>query len=35
VRNGEGIQDFWKRLKKEIKQLSRGMGANLDGEMRR
>jgi hypothetical protein len=35
VKNGEGIQDFWKRLKKEIRQLSKGMGANLDGEMRR
>jgi hypothetical protein len=34
VREGEEIQDFWKKLKKEIRQLSKGMGANLDGEMR-
>jgi hypothetical protein len=34
-RNSEGIQAFWKRLKKEVRQLNIGMGANLDGEMRR
>jgi hypothetical protein len=34
VREGK-IQDFWKRLKKEIRPMSKGMGANLDGVMRK
>jgi hypothetical protein len=35
VREKEKIQDFWKRLKKKIRQLSKGMGANLDRVMRK
>jgi hypothetical protein len=35
ISRGENIQDFWKRLKKELRQLSKGMGANLDGEIKR
>jgi hypothetical protein len=35
VRRGESTQDFWKRLKKELRQLSKGMGANLDGEIKK
>jgi L-rhamnose isomerase len=34
-RRDEGIQDFWKRLKKELRQLNKSMGANLDGEIKR
>jgi polyhydroxyalkanoate synthesis regulator phasin len=35
ARRGEIIQDFWKRLKKELRQLSKGMRANLDREIKR
>jgi hypothetical protein len=35
VRENEKNQDFWKRLKKKIRQLSKGMGANLDRVMRK
>jgi hypothetical protein len=35
VSRGEDIQDFWKRMKKEVRQPSKGKGANLDGEIRR
>jgi hypothetical protein len=34
-RRDEGIQDFWKRLKKELRHLSKGMRANLDGDIKR
>jgi hypothetical protein len=30
ARRGESIQYFWKRLKKELRQLSKGMRANLE-----
>jgi hypothetical protein len=33
-RGKENVHDFWKRMK-ELRQLSKGMGANLDGEMKR
>jgi hypothetical protein len=33
--NIEEVQDFWKKLKKGVRQLSKGMGANMDGQMRR
>jgi hypothetical protein len=35
IRRDEGVQDFWKRMKKELRQLSKGMGANLDGDIKR
>jgi hypothetical protein len=28
---GEEIQDYWKGMKKSMKQLRKGMGANMDG----
>jgi hypothetical protein len=31
----EDIQDFWKRLKNEMRQLCKGMSANLDGQIKR
>jgi NurA-like 5'-3' nuclease len=34
-RGAENAQDFWKRMMKELRQLSKGMRANLDGEMKR
>jgi hypothetical protein len=34
-RKDEGVQDFWKRMKKELRQLSKGLGANLDGDIKR
>jgi hypothetical protein len=33
--NIEEVQDFWKKLKKGVRQLSKGMSANMDGQMRR
>jgi hypothetical protein len=34
-RGVEGIQDFWKRMKKELRQLSKRIGASLDEAMKR
>jgi hypothetical protein len=34
-RGAENAQDFWERMMKELRQLSKGMRANLDGEMKR
>jgi hypothetical protein len=33
-RQGE-IQDCWKHLKKSMRQLCNGMGANMDGQIKR
>jgi hypothetical protein len=30
-RGTKEIQDYWKRMRKEMRWLSKGMGANLDG----
>jgi hypothetical protein len=35
IRRDEKVQDFCKRMKKELRQLSKDMGANLDGEIKR
>jgi hypothetical protein len=35
VRRGEEVQDFWKRMRKELRQLSKGTWINLDGEIKR
>jgi hypothetical protein len=35
VREEEEIQDYWKRMKKQLRQLSSGMGANLDGQKKK
>jgi hypothetical protein len=35
VREGEEIQDYWKKMKKQFRQLSKGMGANLDGQKKK
>jgi hypothetical protein len=35
IKRDERVQDFWKRMKKELRQLSKGMGANMDGEIKR
>jgi hypothetical protein len=34
-RKDEGVQDFWKRMKKKLGQLSKGLGANLDGDIKK
>jgi hypothetical protein len=35
ARGVEGVQEYWKRMKKDLRQLSKGMGANLDSQMKR
>jgi hypothetical protein len=34
-RENKEVQDYWKRLKKTMRQLSRGMGANLDSQVKK
>jgi hypothetical protein len=30
ARGDEGVQEYWKRMKKDLRQLSKAMGTNLD-----
>jgi hypothetical protein len=35
IRGDEVIHDYWKRMKKQLRKLSKGMGVNLDSQMKR